>query len=164
MADLRDELIRRRRGEDSCITIERHRERHCNIEGRNLERDFESLALARDAPVTFAMQPPSSPAGSRGVWHLHHISGWWSGHKFQPHLPEKYDGMINPTKFLQIYSTSILAVGGDETVVTNYFPVALNRTALSWLMNLSEGTLTSWQELCHQFIANFKSAYTWSGN
>jgi hypothetical protein len=65
--DLRDELIHRRRGEDSHITIERHHERHRNIEGRNLERDFESLALAREALETRAMRPPSSPVGSGGV-------------------------------------------------------------------------------------------------
>jgi hypothetical protein len=35
----------------------------------------------------------------------------WS-HKFWPHLPEKYDGTVNSTEFLQIYSTSILAAGG----------------------------------------------------
>jgi hypothetical protein len=28
--------------------------------------------------------------------------------KFWLHLLEKYDGMVNPTKFLQIHSTSIL--------------------------------------------------------
>jgi hypothetical protein len=43
-ADLHDELIYHRRGEDSRITIERHRERCRNVKGRNLERDFESLA------------------------------------------------------------------------------------------------------------------------
>jgi hypothetical protein len=32
--------------------------------------------------------------------------------KFRPHLPKKYDGTVNPAEFLQIYSTSILAVGG----------------------------------------------------
>jgi hypothetical protein len=34
-------------------------------------------------------------------------------HKFWPHLPEKYDGTVNPAEFLQIYATSILAAGGD---------------------------------------------------
>jgi hypothetical protein len=37
MADLRDELIRCPRGEESRITIERHHERCRNIEDRNLE-------------------------------------------------------------------------------------------------------------------------------
>jgi hypothetical protein len=45
-ADLRDELIHHRMGEDSRITIERHHERRHNIDGRNYERDFESLAPA----------------------------------------------------------------------------------------------------------------------
>jgi hypothetical protein len=64
--------------------------------------------------------------------------------KFRPHLPEKYDGTVNPTEFLQIYSTSILAAGGgDEAIMANYFPIALTGTARSWLMNLPEGTIDS---------------------
>jgi hypothetical protein len=62
-------------------------------------------------------------------------------------------------EFLQIYSTSILAAGGDEVIMANYFPVALTGTARFWLMNLPEGTLDSWPELCRQFTANFESAY-----
>jgi hypothetical protein len=53
---------------------------------------------------------------------------------------------------------------GNETVMANYFPVDLTRTARSWLMNLPEGTLHSWSELCHQFMANFESAYARPGN
>jgi hypothetical protein len=64
--------------------------------------------------------------------------------KFRPHMLEKYDGTVNPAEFLQIYSTSILTVGGDKAVMTNYFPVALNWTTRSWLMNLLECSLTSW--------------------
>jgi hypothetical protein len=52
--------------------------------------------------------------------HLHMVV--WSP-KFRPHLPKKCDGMVNPTEFLQIYSTSILAAGGNEIVMANYFPV-----------------------------------------
>jgi hypothetical protein len=48
--------------------------------------------------------------------------------------------------------------------MANYFSVALTGMTRSWLMNLLEGSLTSWQELCHQFIANFESAYTRVGN
>jgi hypothetical protein len=79
--------------------------------------------------------------------------------KFRPYLLEKYDGTVNPVEFLQIYSTSILTASGDEAIMTNYFLVALTGTMWSWLMNLPEGTLTSWQELCCQFTANFESAY-----
>jgi hypothetical protein len=31
-------------------------------------------------------------------------------------------------------------------------------------MNLPEGSLTSWQELCHKFKANLESAYSQPGN
>jgi hypothetical protein len=48
--------------------------------------------------------------------------------------------------------------------MANYFPVALTGTARSWLMNLPEGTLDSWSELCCQFTANFKSVCARSGN
>jgi hypothetical protein len=80
------------------------------------------------------------------------------------HLPEKYDGMVNPAEFLQIYSTSILTARGNEAIMANYFPVALTGTTRFWLMNLLEGTLHSWSELCRQFTANFESAYARPGN
>jgi hypothetical protein len=58
----------------------------------------------------------------------------------------------------------MLAVGGDEAIVANYFLVALTRMARSWLMNIPEGTLDSWSEWCCQFTINFESAYARSGN
>jgi hypothetical protein len=85
-------------------------------------------------------------------------------HMFRPHLPEKYDGTINPVEFLQIYSTSILATGWDEAIFSKYFPVALTRMTRSWLMNLPKGTLDFWSELCRMFTINFKSTYVRSGN
>jgi hypothetical protein len=84
--------------------------------------------------------------------------------KFRPHLPKKYDRTVNPAEFLQIYFTSILAAGGNEAVMANYFPVALTGTARSCLMNLPEGTLHSLSELCYQFMVNFESAYARLGN
>jgi hypothetical protein len=87
-----------------------------------------------------------------------------SPHKFWPQLSEKYDGTVNPAEFLQIYSTSILAAGENETIMANYFPIALTETTQSWLMNLPEGTLDSWSELCHQFMINFESTYARSDN
>jgi hypothetical protein len=85
-------------------------------------------------------------------------------HKFWPHLSEKYDGRDNPTEFLQIYSTSILTAGANEVIMANSFIVALTGTTQSCLMNLPEGSLTSWGELCCQFMANFESAYAHPGN
>jgi hypothetical protein len=74
------------------------------------------------------------------VPHLHVVV--WP-HKFQPHLLEKYDGSVNPANFVQIYTTSILATGGNEIIMVNYFPVALTGTTRSWLMNLPQESLTS---------------------
>jgi hypothetical protein len=43
--DLRVELNRRRVGEDARISLERTREHRQNIEGRNLDQDFGTVAL-----------------------------------------------------------------------------------------------------------------------
>jgi hypothetical protein len=48
--------------------------------------------------------------------------------------------------------------------MANYFPIALTGMVRSWLMNLPEGTLHSWSELCRQFTTNFENAYARSGN
>jgi hypothetical protein len=63
--------------------------------------------------------------------------------KFRPHLLEKYDGMTNPSEFLQVYVTAITAAGGDTTVMATYFHVALSGPARTWLMNLSPGSIYS---------------------
>jgi hypothetical protein len=83
--------------------------------------------------------------------------------KFRPHLPEKYDGTSNPSEFLQVYVTTITAAGGDTTVMATYFHVALSGLAQTWLMNLTPGSIYSWEELCARFIANFASAYQQHG-
>jgi hypothetical protein len=79
-------------------------------------------------------------------------------------LSKKYDGSVYPTEFLQIYSPSILTAGGNEAIMANYFPVALTGMTRSWLMNLPEWSLTSWGELCHQFMANLESTYACTDN
>jgi hypothetical protein len=48
--------------------------------------------------------------------------------------------------------------------MANYFSVALTGMVRSWLMNLPQGSLTSWKELCHQFMTNFESAYSRPSN
>jgi hypothetical protein len=60
MADLRAEINRRRGGEDGRVTIERRRERRRDIEGRNLEKDFNSQAPSRRSPSAREAYPPSS--------------------------------------------------------------------------------------------------------
>jgi hypothetical protein len=114
MVDLRTELNHHRDGKDSRITIKHQRERRRNIEGRNLEGEFDSLTPVREAPMVHATRPPSSPGLSGGCMALapHLRMVIWPC-KFRPHLPKKYDMIVNSAEFLQIYSTSILAIGGD---------------------------------------------------
>jgi hypothetical protein len=50
--NLRAELNRRRAGEDARVSLERARERHQNIDGRNLDQDFATVA-------------PQTPMGTR---------------------------------------------------------------------------------------------------
>jgi hypothetical protein len=83
--------------------------------------------------------------------------------KFRPHLPEKYDRTSNPSEFLQVYITAITAAGGNTTVMATYFHVALSGPARTWLMNITSGSVYSWEELCARFVANFASAYQQHG-
>jgi hypothetical protein len=79
--------------------------------------------------------------------------------KFWSHLPEKYDGTSNPSEFLQVYVTAITVAGGNIAVMATYFHVALSGPAWTWLMNLTPGSVYSWEELCARFVPNFASAY-----
>jgi hypothetical protein len=83
--------------------------------------------------------------------------------KFRPHLPEKYDGTSNASEFLQVYVTAITAAGGNTAVMATYFHVALSGPARTWLMNLTPGSIYTWEELCARFVANFANAYQQHG-
>jgi hypothetical protein len=83
--------------------------------------------------------------------------------KFRPHLLDKYDGTSNLSEFLQVYVTAITAAGGNTAVMVSYFHVALTRPTQTWLMNLTPGSVYSWEELCARFTANFASAYQQHG-
>jgi hypothetical protein len=71
--------------------------------------------------------------------------------------------MSNPSEFLQVYVTAITAAGGNTAVMASYFHVVLTRPARTWLMNLTPGSIYSWEELCARFTANFASAYQQHG-
>ena len=161
-ADLRAELERRRQAEDGRAIIERQRKRRHYPEGRNLEERYG----ARDVvAMVQAAHSPASPRSGAGCAVL--APNLWAvawPPKFRPHIPEKYDGKVNPAEFLQIYSTSILAARGDEAVMANYFHVALSGSARSWLRNLPQGSIKTWDDLCKQFVANFESSYACPGS
>ena len=43
--------------------------------------------------------------------------------------------------------------------MANWLPMALKGASITWLMNLLEGSIHSFEELCLQFVANFKGSY-----
>jgi hypothetical protein len=43
--------------------------------------------------------------------------------------------------------------------MASYFHVALTGPTQTWLMNLTLGSIYSWEELCAWFTSNFASAY-----
>jgi hypothetical protein len=62
-----------------------------------------------------------------------------------------------------VYVTAITAAGGNATVMATYFHVALSGPARTCLMNLTPGSVYSWEELCARFVANFASAFQQHG-
>jgi hypothetical protein len=155
--DLRAELNRRRAGEDARISLERACERRQNVEGRNLNYDFAAVAPQTPTGARIQAGVPLADVGCAALADRLRTTTWPS--KFRPHMPGKYDGTSNPSKFLQVYVTAITTAGGDTAVMATYFHVALSGPARTWLMNLTPGSIYSWKDLCARFIANFASAY-----
>jgi hypothetical protein len=159
--DLRAELNHRRAGEDARISLKRACERQQNVEGRNLDYDFAAVAPQTPTGARIQAGVPLAGVGCAALADHLHATTWPS--TFRPHLPEKYDGMSNPSEFLQVYVTAITAAGGDTAVMATYFDVALSGLARTWLMNLTPGSIYSLEELCARFTANFASAYQQHG-
>jgi hypothetical protein len=79
--------------------------------------------------------------------------------KFKTGNIDRYDGSNNPEEFIQVYQTVIEATGGDDQVKTNFLPTTLTTTTRSWLINLPEGYVTSWDQLCAMFTGYFQGTY-----
>jgi hypothetical protein len=75
--------------------------------------------------------------------------------KFKTSNIDQYDGSSDPKEFTQVYQTIIEGVGEDDWVKANFLPTALTDQPRSWLINLPEGSITSWDQLCAMFIGNF---------
>jgi hypothetical protein len=143
------------------VSLERARERRQNIEGRNLDYDFAAVAPQIPTGARIQAGVPLAGVGCAAPADHLHAATWPS--KFRPHLPEKYDGTSNPSEFLQVYVTAITTAGGDTVVMATYFHVALSGPVRNWLMNLTPGSIYSWEELCAWFTTNFTNAYQWHG-
>jgi hypothetical protein len=155
--DLRAELNGRRVAEDARVSLERARERRQNIDGRDLDQDFATVAPQTPMGTRSQTGVPLAGVGCAALADHLRAASWPP--KFRPHLPEKYDGKTNPSEFLQVYVTAITTAGGNTALMATYFHVALSGPAWTWLMNITLESVYSWEELCAWFVANFSSAY-----
>jgi hypothetical protein len=61
---------------------------------------------------------------------------------------------------LSIYTIAVQAAGGrDEKIFANYFPLALKPNVRSWLMHLPENSISTWADLCHEFVCAFTGGH-----
>jgi hypothetical protein len=79
--------------------------------------------------------------------------------KFKTGYIDKYDDSSNLEEFIQVYHTVIEAAGGDDRVNANYLPTTLSGVVRSWLINLPEGSIYTWDQLYAMFIGNFQDTY-----
>jgi hypothetical protein len=139
--------IIQRAPEDARVSLERHRENHNRAHddigeaGKNVKVIGELVYNPRCLALT----------------HQQRYLVW--PNKFRPDNSARYDGTSNPVEFLQLYIVAVQAVRGDQRVMANWFPMALKDAPRTWLMNLPHESVTSWKDLCRQFVTNFMPTY-----
>ena len=141
--------LRDRQAEDACTRIARHRE---------ARRQSDARAGPEDA-VYPGGNTSTLPYGAGYIAFTSELRQVEWPRCFRPDLPVRYDGKINPMEFLNVYTTAVLAAGGNEKVLANWFPLALKPHIRSWLMNLPESSISSWADLCNQFVGAFQGGY-----
>jgi hypothetical protein len=139
--------IVQRAPEDARVSLERRRENH--------DRAIDDIGEAGKNVKTpgDAIFNPGSLALTRQQRYV-----VWPD-KFKPDIGTCYDGTTNPVEFLQLYVIDVQATHGDQRAMANWFPMALKDAPRTWLMNLPHESMTSWKDLCRQFVANFMPMY-----
>jgi hypothetical protein len=133
--------------EDARVSLERRRKNH--------DRAIDDIGDAGKNIKT-----PGDPIYNLGCLALTRQQRYvvWPN-KFKPDISARYDGTTNPIEFLQLYIITVQAVRGDQRAMANWFPMALKDAPRTWLMNLPHEFVTSWKDLCHQFITKFMPTY-----
>src|SRR6187401_2614167 len=141
-----------RRDEDARTTIERRREARRQSDKRAGDA-VDANAPGEPGDLPYAAGCPAFTRELRRVQ-------WPSMKNFKPDVPEKYDGKTHPSEFLSVYTIAVQATGGrNEKILANYFPLVLKPNVRSWLMHLPEGSISSWADLCHQFVGAFTGGH-----
>ena len=146
------QVLRERLKEDALTTIERRREaRHQSDRLAGPTAYKPAPGDAGDLPYAIAC-----PAFT----HELHQFQWANTHVFKPEVSEKYDGKTHPSEFLSIYTIVMQAAGArDDKVLANYFPLALKPNTMSWLMHSPVDSISSWSDLCHEFVGAFTGGH-----
>src|SRR4051812_43412968 len=141
-------VLDERQQEDARTRIERRRETRRQSDQRD-GNAVDARAPGEPGDLPYAAGCPAFTRELRRVQ-------WPSTKNFKPDVPEKYDGKTHPSEFLSIYTIVVQAAGGrDERILANYFPLVLKPNVRSWLMHLPESSISSWGDLCHQFVGAF---------
>jgi hypothetical protein len=130
-----------------CIT-QNHTTRkynHHRDDLHNIIEDRRHLRLRTPSPPRHSLVEDVAPVGKSGfralAGPLRQVQ--WP-YKFKTGNIDRYDGSSNLEEFIQVYQTVIEAAGGDDQVKANFLRTALTGAVRLWLINLSEGSITSW--------------------
>jgi hypothetical protein len=133
--------------EDARVSLERRRENH--------DRAINDISEA-GKNVKTPGDPIYNPGGLALTRQQRYVV--WPD-KFKPDIGARYNETTKPIEFLQLYIIAVQAARGDQRAMANWFPMALKDAPRTWLMNLPHESVTSWKDLCHQFVANFMPTY-----
>src|SRR3954462_10860429 len=146
------QVLHEREQEDARTRIERRREARRQSDQRAAPT-VDMLAPGEPGDLPYAVGCPVFTRELRQVQ-------WPSMKNFKPDVPEKYDGRLHPSEFLSIYTIAVQAAGGrDDKILANYFPLVLKPNVRSWRMHLPENSISSWADLCHQFVGAFTGGH-----
>ena len=106
---------------DARVEIEHQRDHHNRVVQEIAAAGRQNRCVLAGGAVTYATGCTAFTRNLRRVvWPV----------KFKPDLPPRYDGRTNPLEFLQLYTVSIQAAGGDDKVMANWLSMALKDSAL----------------------------------
>ncbi|XP_014679194.1 PREDICTED: uncharacterized protein LOC106819047 [Priapulus caudatus] len=71
---------------------------------------------------------------------------------------ESYDGTSDPVDHLEAFRTMMLLHGAPDTILCRAFPSTLKGAARNWYSTLKSGTIFSFDQMSHQFVAHFVSS------
>src|SRR3954466_13724083 len=146
------QVLHERKQEDARTRIERRRKAGRQSDQR-AEPSVDMHAPGGPGNLPYTVGCPAFTRELRQVQ-------WPSTKNFKPDVPEKYDGKSHPSEFLSIYTIAVQAAGGrDDKILANYFPLVLKSNVRSWLMHLPDNSITSWTDLCHQFVGAFTGGH-----